>query len=637
MRENNLIRLFNLFISLSAVSILFGCKESVKNEPDYPIHPVAFTNVKITDDFWSKRLETNHRVTIPIAFRKAEETGRIDNFRIAGGLKEGKFASIYPFDDSDVFKNIEAACYSLQIYPDPILEAYLDTLISTIAAAQEDDGYLYTNRTIDPVNPHEWSGKNRWEFEEENSHELYNAGHLYEAAVAHYQATGKRTLLGVAIKNANLIENQFGWGKIEKAPGHQEIEIGLVKLYRVTGDRRYLDLARFFLDVRGPGKDPYNQMHLKVLDQKEAAGHAVRAQYMYAAMADVAALTGTMDYVKAIDTLWSDVVSGKTYITGGIGAAGEIEGFGKPYELPNEEAYCETCASVANALWNYRMFLLHGESKYFDVFEKVLYNGLLSGVSVSGDHFFYPNPLASDGHYARKEWFGCACCPVNMTRFLPSLPGYIYALDDNRLFINLFIANKAVLKFKGQDVRIEQVTQYPWDGRVNINLGLEKPSSFNLMIRIPGWAVNQAFPTDLYYFENKQEIQPELFINGAKEEFQMVNGYASIDRKWKNDDLIVLNMPMEILVVKADEKVQADQGKVALQRGPVIFCLEAVDNNNVDLESILIENKAGLSFEYREDLLNGVGTIKGNLLAIPYYSWANRDSGKMKVWIQEKQ
>ncbi|MCK7460846.1 MAG: glycoside hydrolase family 127 protein [Sphingobacterium sp.] len=388
-----------LFIILGFALILFyGCQEKrATSFSDYPIEPVAFTKVNVTDNFWASRMAINHQITIPIAFRKAEETGRIDNFRIAGNYKEGSFCSLYPFDDSDVYKNIEAACYSMQIYPDPHLNAYLDSLIDYIAAAQEDDGYLYTNRTIDPASTHEMAGKLRWENEEESSHELYNAGHLYEAAVAHFEATGKHTLLSIAIKNANLVDSLFGWGKIEKAPGHQEIEIGLVKLFRVTGERKYLDLAKFFLDVRGPEGGEYNQMHEKAVDQHLAVGHAVRAQYMYAAMADIAAITGEKEYLLAIDTLWSDVVSSKTYLTGGIGSVGSHEGFGEPYDLPNMEAYCETCAAIANALWNYRMFLLHGDSKYFDVFEKVLYNGLLSGVSLSGDQFFYPNPLASAG------------------------------------------------------------------------------------------------------------------------------------------------------------------------------------------------------------------------------------------------
>jgi DUF1680 family protein len=631
--------------------ILSGCYYEKNNSQDYPICPVPFTDVKINDNFWAKRLEINHKVTIPIAFKMAEETGRIDNFRIAGKLKEGKFSSLYPFDDSDVYKNIEAACYSIQLYPDPQFEAYLDTLIAYIAAAQEDDGYLYTNRTIDPENTHEMAGKERWINEEQSSHELYNAGHLYEAAVAHYQATGKRSLLDVAIKNANLVDSLFGWGKIEKAPGHQEIEIGLVKLFRATGELRYLDLAKFFLDVRGPGKEEYNQMHRKIIDQDSATGHAVRAQYMYAAMADVAALTGEKEYLFAIDRIWDDVVDSKTYITGGTGSVRDIEGFGNPYELPNLEAYCETCAAIANAFWNYRMFLLHGESKYLDVFEKVLYNGLLSGVSLSGDHFFYPNPLASDCNYARKPWFGCACCPVNITRFLPSLPGYIYALDDQNLYINLFISNEAYFRINNQSVHLSQLTEYPWEGDVAIKFGCNSPIPLNLMVRIPGWARNEAFPSDLYYFMDDSDKQPEFYLNGNKVKIVEKNGYASIERIWTNGDKLLIRFPMEIRKVKANKRVRADSNRLTVQRGPVVFCIESIDQELPDIKDLIIEGGSEMSFQFDPVLLKGVGVITGKIKdckdvergkselfegkfkAIPYYSWANRGPGKMAVWI----
>jgi uncharacterized protein len=629
-----------------------GCRHPEQAKRDYPIHPVSFTDVKVNDQFWAKRLEINHKVTIPIAFKKAEETGRIDNFRIAGKLKEGKFCSSYPFDDSDIYKNIEAASYSIQLYPDPQLESYLDTLIGYIAAAQEPDGYLYTNRTIDPAGTHEMAGKERWINEEESSHELYNAGHLYEAAVAHYQATGKKTLLNVALKNANLIDSLFGWGKIEKAPGHQEIEIGLVKLFRVTGDKKYLDLAKFFLEVRGrgPRKDSYNQMHLNVLAQDSAVGHAVRAQYMYAAMTDVAALTGDKEYMKAIDRLWDDVVRAKTYVTGGIGAVPEIEGFGEPYYLPNMDAYCETCASVANCLWNYRMFLLHGESKYFDVFEKVLYNSLLSGISLSGDHFFYPNPLESTGQDTRKEWFGCACCPVNITRFLPSLPGYIYAVEGRDLYVNLFIGDEADIKVNGGTIHLVQETNYPWDGEVRFRIECPEAVPFDLMIRVPGWAKNEAFPGDLYHFNRKNKELPEFFLNGNRIDAAMRKGYATIFKKWNNGDELVVKFPMITREVVANQKVKDDLGKVALQRGPIVYCLEADEAVPHVLNLGITDTTSRYAFN--PGLLNGVGILDDLKLAdmenggkvngtgsaagyyaIPYYSWANRGPAEMKVWI----
>ncbi len=622
-------------VAFITLSLFAACQSPKEPAKDYPIRPVSFTDVKVNDDFWAKRLLTNHRVTIPIAFQKAEETGRIDNFRIAGKLMEGKFSSLYPFDDSDVYKNIEAASYSIQLYTDPGLDAYLDTLIGYIAAAQEDDGYLYTNRTIDPGNTHEMAGKERWVNEEQSSHELYNAGHLYEAAVAHYQATGKRTLLDVALKNAGLIAGLFGPGKIEKAPGHQEIEIGLVKLYRLTGDKKYLDLAKFFLDTRGPDGDEYNQMHQEVTMQRIAVGHAVRAQYMYAAMADIAALTGEGQYLHAIDTLWEDVVTSKTYVTGGIGAIRDIEGFGPAYHLPNLEAYCESCASIASALWNYRMFLLHGDSKYFDVFEKVLYNGLLSGVSLSGDHFFYPNPLASDGRYERKAWFGCACCPVNITRFLPSLPGYIYSTQGNKLYVNLFIGNEAEIQMEGKEIRLMQLTDYPWAGKVIIKVEDAGPCDFTLMVRIPGWARNEAFPSGLYYFEDKSVEVPVFYLNGTEIKVKVENGFAVMERSWKNGDELSCDFPMPVRKVRANRLVKNDEGLVALQRGPLVFCQEILGLQQ-DIRTILPEDVIP-SFEYHDDILGGTGILSGNdFIMIPYYSWANRGTSEMAVWLSEK-
>ena len=643
-----------LILSICLFYILVsGCKERKSEVHDYPVTPVPFMNVKVTDDFWSERMLMNNDVTIPLAFKKAEETGRIDNFRVAGHSKEGGFCSKYPFDDSDVYKNIEAASYSLQLYPDPRLHAYLDSLINLIAASQEADGYIYTNRTIDPENTHEMAGKERWEKVEEGSHELYNAGHLYEAAAAHYQATGDHTLLNVALKNANLIDSLFGWGKIEKAPGHQEIEIGLVKLYRITGERKYLDLARFFIDVRGPGGDEYNQMHRKAVEQDVAVGHAVRAQYMYAAMADIAALTGEISYLEAIDNLWSDVVSSKTYVTGGIGSMSSNEGFGAPYDLPNMEAYCETCAAIANALWNYRMFLLHGESKYFDVFEKVLYNGLLSGISLNGKEFFYANPLASNGQFARKPWYGCACCPVNITRFLPSLPGYVYAVKGDKLFVNLFIGNEAGIDIAGHQIKLSQTTEYPWEGKIKFIFSLSGPLVFEMKVRVPGWAGNLAFPTDLYYFPVAMENEAAFVLNGKRISMTENSGYASLERKWSDGDELVVNFPMVPRRGKANNLVGADKGQVALQRGPVIYCLEGIDQKFHNMPELALTDTSTLYYDYRNDLLNGVGTITGNLsvttkeytghngvlrgkfLAIPYFAWANRGKGEMEIWVPE--
>ncbi|MBO0723779.1 MAG: glycoside hydrolase family 127 protein, partial [Blastocatellia bacterium] len=420
---------------------------------DYPVKPVPFTAVHFNDVFWAPRIEINRTVTIPFAFEKCETTGRVNNFLEAAAalkgepLKEKKLPG-YPFDDTDIYKVIEGASYTLSVHPDPKLDAYLDGLIEKIAAAQEPDGYLYTARTIDPANPHRWAGAKRWELEKVNSHELYDLGHLYEAAIAHYQATGKRSLLDIALRTAELLDRTFGPGKESIWPGHQITEMGLAKLYRATGDPRYLNLAKFMLDARGPDADrgagrEYNQSHLKVTQQTEAVGHAVRATYMYSGMADVAALTGDTSYVNAIDRIWENVVNKKLYITGGIGATGRGEAFGANYELPNMTAYNETCAAVGNDYWNYRLFLLHADAKYIDVMERTLYNGLISGVSLDGKSFFYPNPLESAGQHQRQPWFGVACCPGNITRFIASVPGYVYAHEGDKLYVNLYVGSTA--------------------------------------------------------------------------------------------------------------------------------------------------------------------------------------------------
>ncbi|MCD6566343.1 MAG: glycoside hydrolase family 127 protein [Bacteroidales bacterium] len=634
---NNL--LFTLIGVLFIISFS-GCNNQPASDGDNKILPVPFTSVKVTDDLWAPRIKRNHEVTIPIAFGQSEKTGRIRNFKIAGGLEEGKFQSKYPFDDSDVFKIIEGASYSLQTFPDPALEAYLDTLIYYIGLAQEDDGYIYTYRTIMGDDSHPWIGTKRWEKTHILSHELYNIGHMYEAAVAHYQATGKRTFLDIAIKSADLVARDFGWGKIENYPGHQEIEIGLVKLYRVTGNSKYLDLAKFFLDVRNNGEE-YNQAHKKVTEQTIAVGHAVRAAYMYTGMADVATLTNDSGYVNAIDKIWQDVVYKKLYLTGGIGATGGNEGFGKPYDLPNMSAYCETCASIANVFWNYRMFLLHGNSKYYDILERTLYNGLLSGVSLSGDHFFYPNPLASSGQHKRQEWFGCACCPSNLCRFIPSVPGYVYAKTRNRLYVNLYMDNTAKIELDGKTVEVIQQTKYPWDGKVEITITPDFPSKFTLCLRVPGWAQNEAVPGDLYHYLNNNKNEIVLKINGKAKEYSPDEGYLIINRKWKKGDIVELDMPMPVRKVIAHKNVEADIDKVAIQKGPIVFCAEGIDQKDNHVLNLVYDPETPLESEYRPNLLNGVqvitgeatGTSKQLLTLIPYHVWANRGPGEMMVWL----
>ncbi|HVX49202.1 MAG TPA: glycoside hydrolase family 127 protein, partial [Chitinophagaceae bacterium] len=567
------------------------------------------------------------------------------------GKMPRKLYSTYPFDDTDVYKWLEGASYALQVQPNPKLSLYLDSIIAIIGEAQEQDGYLYTFRTIHPEKAHDWVGNKRWVNEEILSHELYNAGHLYEAAYAHYNATGKTNLLNIALKNADLLVKDFGWGKVEEYPGHQIVEIGLAKLYRITGNKKYLDLAKFFLDVRGPKGDSYNQADKKVVDQDEAEGHAVRATYMYSGMADVAALTGDSAYLKAIDAIWDDVVTKKLYITGGIGATNNGEAFGAAYDLPNLSAYAETCASIANVYWNNRMFLLHGDAKYIDVLERTLYNGLLSGVSLTGDHFFYPNPLASIGLNERSAWFSCACCISNMTRFLPSVPGYVFAKNNNDLYVNLFMSNSSDIPLNRGNVHIKETTNYPWDGRIDMQVDPATAGRFTMRIRIPGWAQQQPIPGDLYT-AGGQKLPVILTVNGRPYSYTIEKGYAVINRTWKKGDKIALELPMKPLHVFANTNVKADTGRFAIQYGPIVYCLEGVDNKDSLVQNIMVNKATPLQVSFNSSLLNGINVITAEgesakrqlnsaalvttaqkVTAIPYYAWNNRGADEMEVWI----
>ncbi len=648
----------SFFYSILIVSFMspfgfavYGQKTSIR---DYPIQPVSFTKVKVNDQFWAPRIELNQKVTIPIAISQCYKTGRVENFKIAAKLTKGKFQSEYPFDDSDLYKIIEGASYSLQTNPDKILESRIDSVINFISLAQEADGYLFTNRTIDSLHLHPWVGKKRWEKDPELSHELYNLGHLYEAAYAHFLATGKRSLLDVAIKSANLVDHDFGVGKLAYYPGHQVIEMGLAKLYRITGEERYLKLAKFFLDCRKGGNE-YNQAHKPVIEQDKIVGHAVRATYMYAGMADVSALTGDYSYKNAIDKIWDDLLETKYYVTGGIGSAGSNEGFSDPYSLPNHKAYCETCASISNVMWNYRMFLLEGDSKYYDVLERTLYNALLSGISLSADRFFYPNPLESHGDHKRSAWFGCACCPSNICRFIPSVPGYVYAQKGDSLYVNLFMNSKATIQLKSEEISIEQITDYPWNGKITLNINPGRLKKFSLLVRIPGWAQNQAFPTNLYTFNATDYSKVTFSLTGKKSTFQVKNGYAIISREWKKGDQLVVDLPMPVRELVANPNIIDDLGKIALQRGPLVYCTEWPDNKEVKILSLALNRSAKYTTEFLPGLLNGVTVIKTTgsvtkiessntvldkdqiITAIPYYSWANRGPGDMSVWMNVKQ
>ncbi len=632
------------------VSFLFMLSANAQTK-DYLIQPVVFTHVHVNDDFWKPKMKVNAEETIPFILGKLKTQGRIDNFLAAAGERENKVCSEFPFDDTDVYKWIEGTSYAMQAEPNPRLSRFLDSLITIIGKAQEKDGYLYTFRTIKPAVLHPWLGDKRWLKDEDLSHELYDAGHLYEAAYAHYNATGKRTLLNIALKNANLLTRTFGYGKLEIYPGHQIVEIGLVKLYRITGEKKYLDLAKFFLDVRGPNGEAYNQANRKVIDQTEAEGHAVRAAYMYSGMADVAALTGDKDYLKAIDAIWEDVANKKLYITGGIGATSNGEAFGAAYELPNMSAYAETCAAIANVYWNNRMFLLHGDSKYIDVLERTLYNGLLSGVSLDGTNFFYPNPLASVGQHQRSEWFSCACCITNMTRFLPSVPGYVYAKDGNNLYVNLFMSNSSDIELTSGKVNITQTTNYPWKGNISMQINPSKTQSFSLRIRIPGWVKDVPVSGNLYS-SDEEKFPVTIKINGASLSYKMEKGYAVINREWKKGDKVNVDLPMEPQHIFANEKVKADKGRFALQYGPVVYCLEGVDNKDSLVQNIIVDTSAKMQVRYAANFLNGVNviTMEGKsakrqlnsealltsdqtVTAIPYYAWDNRGPGEMEVWM----
>jgi DUF1680 family protein len=601
-------------------TLLTGCQMEESHKLTR-LGQVPFTDVAFADEFWAPRIETNRKVTIPYAFKKCEETGRISNFAKAGGLIEGKFEGIY-FNDSDLYKVIEGAAYSLKSRPDPELEKYIDGVIDKIAAAQWEDGYLYTFYSVPRRQP-----KKRWS-DIRGKHELYCAGHFFEGAVAYYQATGKRKILDVAVRLADKIDSVFGPDKMRDVPGHEEIEIGLVKLYSVTDNDKYLKLAKFFLDERGRAhgrklQGGYSQDHKPVVEQSEPVGHAVRAGYLYSGMADVASLTGDTGYVNALDRIWENVVSKKLYLTGGIGARHGGESFGDDYELPNN----------------------------IDVLERVIYNGFLSGISLSGDKFFYPNPLASDGKHQRSPWFGCACCPTNIVRFIPSLPGYAYAHRGDIVYVNLFAGGSATIKMDNNTVRLRQETRYPWYGDVKITVEPERSEEFAIYVRIPGWAQNQPVPSDLYRYLNKSRKKVALKVNDKSLALDIDKGFARIRRKWEKSDVVELSLPMPIRRVLSHENVKDNAEKAALQRGPIVYCVEWPDNGG-QVSHIILPDDAELKAKYRKDMLGGITVISGTVLgaqlskdgksltkdkgyfaAIPYYAWAHRGKGEMAVWL----
>ena len=630
-------------IGMTALTI--SASAAKKSQPQAPIQEVSFTQVHLNDGFWSPRIEINRTVSIPSAFHECEVNGRFDNFAIAAGLIKGEHRGDFSFDDTDPYKVIEGASYSLAVHYDAKLDHYLDSVINIIAQAQEPDGYLTTCVTNKCTRLSGWWGTRKWE--KINSHELYNSGHLIESAVAHYRATGKKTFLNVAIKNADLVCKTFGpnEGQIHRPGGHPIIEMALCKLYKVTGNKKYLEGAKYFVDETGrctDGHKPseYSQDHMPILQQEEIVGHAVRAGYLYSGVADVAALTGDKAYFEALERIWENMSSKKLFITGGIGSRPQGEGFGPNYELNNHTAYCETCAAIANVYWNYRMFLATGESKYIDVCERALYNNVLSGVSLSGDKFFYDNPLESGGEHERQKWFGCACCPGNITRFVASVPGYIYAQQGKDIFVNLYAQGKAQIG----NIELEQTTDYPWDGKIRIKV-TKGSGRFAIKLRIPSWLKTSPTNNDLYQYQDKAKTY-SVSVNGQAL-YPENHDYMTLNRKWKKGDVIELNFPMDVRRIAANDNAEDDRGKVALERGPIVFCLEGSDQADRQVFNKYILNSASITAHYEQNLLNGVMVLEGDakelqqdgevndvkFRAIPYSTWNNRGNEQMEVWI----
>ena len=654
--------LTRISVVLCAVLAVAGVAGQSNRQVAYPIQAVPLNQVQITGGFWRPKVDTNRTVTIPHILLQNEKTGRVDNLRKGAGRMPGEYQG-RRFNDTDVYKVVEAAAYTLISHPDPGLSKKLDELIDLIAAAQQPDGYLFPARTITPASPAAGVGTERWMYENTGSHELYNAGHLYEAAVAHFLATGKRTLLDVAVKNADLVRRTFGPAARHDAPGHEEIELALVRLFQATNDRRYLDLAKFFLDERGKkhasqdypadsnfamyNDRPYRQDQLPVIDQPRAVGHAVRATYLYAGMTDIAGMMGDRAYDKAVDRLWQDVTSKRMYLTGGLGARGTVEAFGDDYELPNQTAYTETCASVGGLLWHYRMFLKSGDAKYLDAFEQTLYNGYLSGVSVRGDTFFYQNPLESTGRAERSAYFDVACCPANLARLMARLPELIYAQRMDEIFVNLYAETTAVVKLAKGDVRISQATQYPWDGKISIAVQVADPMEFTLRLRAPGWLGDAPVASDLYRFAKRTDTESiGLVVGGRPTAVQIENGWITLRRHWMSGDRIELTLPMPARRVFANDGIKDDAGKAAIQRGPIVYSLEGLDNGGRVVDAV-IPLTAKFSPVFQGELLGGVMVLKADLrdaalpmaatrvyTAIPYFAWANRGRGEMVVWIR---
>ena len=635
-----------------ALIALFGTQIGLAQSPISHMEPIGFSAVTINDAFWKPKQDLLATTTLKACIYQTETaTPRLRNFQKVARKKGEKHEGIF-YDDSDVFKALEAMAYSLKNHPDATMEAKADEWIEIIAAAQQSDGYLNTFYTLNEP-------QNR--YTDMSMHEDYNAGHMIEAAVAYFNATGKRKFLDVCIRWANHFDALFGPSKRHWVTGHQELELALVKLYKTTKDQKYLKLADWLLEERGhkyakgytwtDWKDTaYAQDVVPVKQQSEITGHAVRAMYMYTGAADVAAQTGDTGYLSAMVRVWKDVVYRNMYLTGGIGSSGSNEGFSVDYDLPNEQAYCETCASVGMVFWNQRMNSLTGDATYIDVLERSLYNGALDGLSLSGDRFFYGNPLASNGKHARREWFGTACCPANIARLIASLGDYIYAKDSKGLYINLFVGSETKMNLNGQEIGVKTSTDYPLNGNIKIEISANGLNNFALRIRKPGWSDNTVVPGGLYHYAMVNKTEPSLLVNGKTITASLVNGYYVIERKWKKGDVVEYRLPMPIQRIQAQEVLKQDQQRIAIQRGPLVYCIEGADNdgkawnivfpNNATIVEkpmqVLTEKVIGLSASLPSLQINAEGTqvqtVIKEVIAIPYYTWCNRGSNQMQVW-----
>ncbi|MFT3748565.1 MAG: glycoside hydrolase family 127 protein [Agriterribacter sp.] len=615
------------------------------------VYPVNFSEVVITDPFWKPKMETVATATLDACVNYTQDkTGRIRNFEKAA-KRSGKHEGIY-YDDSDVYKAIEAIAYSLKNHPDATLEKNTDEWINKIAAAQLPDGYLNTYYVLTDINK-------RWTDMEK--HEDYCAGHLIEAGIAYYNTTGKDKLLNTAIRFADHIDSVFRKQNRSWVSGHQEIELALMKLYHHTQNKKYLELSDWFLQQRGHGngkgviwdqwKDPdYCQDGIPVKDQRKITGHAVRAMYLYTGAADVAAVSNDAGYITAMDSIWQDVVFRHMYITGGIGAQGKNEGFGQPYDLPNESAYCETCASVGMVFWNQRMNMLSGNAKYIDVLERSLYNGALDGLSLSGDRFFYGNPLASQGGYNRREWFGTACCPSNIARLVSSVGNYIYGTSDNAIWVNLFVGSSTQVLQGKNKIALALETGYPWKGNVKLTVSPAKKQLFELRLRIPGW-LSTPVPGDLYHYAEQQDDQPVIMVNGEKLAYTTENGYAVIKRNWKKGDVVTMELPMKVRRIVSNTQVKQNAGRVALQYGPMVYCIEG-EKDGLRSGNVILPASTSFEAAFDPSLLGGVNVLRfeapvvtvnpnglsvstsaKKVTAIPYYTWNNRGANDMQVWL----